>query len=415
MIAAGCRAAWEAHVRRYDDHARCAELARSRSVQLAMEQPKEPPSILHAIVLSHTLDEEGRALYEGKAAPELVRTIPVTLAPFRYEDSPSRSRSGKPIRQDAYRQVKDHFDDVLWVFSALREMYVAEAKPASLEIADLRRICMMAQALPRYLRVQQYCASSHRSKPSQLDEFRVPVAVSVVFKSVLGITNLLDYITAHEAEVREARLARDPNAPAEWTAEDLLWVAETYGLLVGDSEVCAAPASMIQRSLRTLLEGRAGGKRPAVVHMILAEREPFLEFSRIVTSATGAIRRFKAFARSQSEVLMRELRVPPGQPLSWQETKRLVRHVAPYFNAECALLSDLASAQREMHALFGRADEAASPAIGLSELDTFIYSQNPRAALQLRHRFRVQVSRSEIALVSEGGGSCRLSRHGRAD
>ncbi|MBL8860605.1 MAG: hypothetical protein JNK02_01215 [Planctomycetes bacterium] len=370
-----------------------------------MDTRERLPSILDLIHLGRVLDADGRPLYESKAPADLQARAPARLAPYGFSDSPSRTASGRPVRVDAYEQVRTHLDEVLWTFQVLRDLHERASGEPIGALADVRRLCTMGQSVPRYLRAAAYFGRTPPRDPATLDEVRLPVPAAVLFKSIVGITSLIDHVLAQdpEAVICDSTSASGGTLQARsWTAEKLLAAAETGGLLVGPREACAAPSSMILRTLRTLLQGRGGEARPPSLAPILAEPERFVRFSAASTGATGEIRRFKELAAPLVDVARRELEAHAAPLLARAEFKRVARRIERYFRLEQDLLTALAERQAEMLALFDL-DPRRAPRPGPADVDVRVLAGNPRALLAARHPFEARYRPPGVVLVPRDG------------
>jgi len=176
-------------------------------------------------------DTEGRPLGEGKAHPDAKVTAPMVLKACPYRGP--REQHKNPMNLSALQQVMRHLKETKEGFATLRAWNRESGRRA--EIIDAWRVVQMATMLPRYIRW---------SGPSSADR-AIPAYMAVMAKSAFGLDTTLSFM-AYLTKLPGTELVRP-------SAESILLVAEQSNHLIGPSEVCSAPATLILDVLRVIL------------------------------------------------------------------------------------------------------------------------------------------------------------------
>jgi|GEM_PF-3307487 len=366
--------------------------------------PAEPaliPSIVRIIECGPVLDADGRPILESQAHPSVRTIVDHDYTPCTYESSPSRVEAGKPMRMAGYRQAKDHFDELLWMLDLLRRLRLESVGRELPTPLDLRRICMCGEALPRYMRLRDYCERVARG-PAELEDYRVPAPASVTFKAVRGVITVANHILAQpramEKAARRARKQRestnDTSEEFHWDAHDYHWVAEKYGLMVGKTEVCAGTPSMIQRTLETLVNGRSADDSPTWTAELIGDTAQFMECDQVLADLEDFRQRFKAKCREA-------LKTMESVERKYREVNRLAKifkaqhkPLAAYLRAERSFIAGLQDLQGRLLSIFDH--HSSGPPPTLAELDTYC-GPNPRALLQGRG-YAFEIGSQEIVV-----------------
>jgi len=327
--------------------------------------PRELPGIFDILRVDVLMDADGRPLAEHQAAPSAQHGVDAGRVTCEYENSPSRYRHSKPMRRAGYDQVKDHFDEFLWLVDGLRGLQLAAVGRPKPLADDLRRICFLGEDLPRYLRLDAYLAQADGAL-SSFNEYRVAAPASVAFKSMRGILKLVDHMQANVREVlaslpdeRRERLGlahgelpADATLDLAWTGDDLLFLAEQTGVLVGDHEVCAGTPSMIRRTLDTMVAGREGETEDAWIGELIGDQERFMRFSKVLYDTSPQMRSYMVKCRNRLQVIQQGARSLNAQSKRSRVYKAHADGLEAFLVSERRVLESLEHRQAELLALF---------------------------------------------------------------
>jgi len=154
----------------------------------------------------------------------------------------------------ALRQSSEHWDAVIDALAFVRSRYAEIRGSYGPDIMDVWRVSQLGCALPWYFIL-------HHDRPS-------PAYAAALSKITLG-TALLSHRLLHDALTQHW-------LPPPFTATTLHDLAESTGTLLGETEVCAAPAKMIVDFLEVLVSGTPRGLGP--VAELVAERDNVVRF-----------------------------------------------------------------------------------------------------------------------------------------
>lgn len=346
------------------------------------------PSLLRIIDLGSALDENGRSLCESHAHPSVKSTGDPGYVPCPYEASPSRFQHEKPMRQAALRQAQEHLDDLLWILHLMRRLHLSRVGHERPSIRDLQEICMMGEALPRFVRLAAHSKSSDHDLHS-FEAFVFSGQVSVTFKSVRGIISIAHRILAQPRKMEKVAL-RDrekrggDGSPAgqgafEWDAKDLHAIAEDQGLFVGRGEVCAGTPSMIHQALKAIMEGRDRDTPPDHIQVLFADGDRFSRFTVLMNKLEFARQEFKARCRTALQTMQPARQSPGGMATSNKLFRANLKRLPGYLRGEQVFRKHLARTQTQVLQLFGHG--AGGPDCNLAAFDGFI-GPNPRTFMQ---------------------------------
>jgi hypothetical protein len=190
--------------------------------------------VLRLVEEQHHRDADGRPIREGRTPPEHLRPDDIEYKPCHYP----RSRfQANPMNVSALRQSAERWDEIVDAMALLRTRYAEIRGHYGPDIMDVWRTSQLACALPWYFILAR-------------DEVE-PAYAAALSKITLG-TALLSHRLLHDALVNRV-------APTAFTADALYELSETTGTLLGEAEVCAAPAKLIVEFLDVMLAGTPRG------------------------------------------------------------------------------------------------------------------------------------------------------------
>lgn len=358
--------------------------------------PSELPTILDILRVAVLMDADGRPLAEHQASPVAQSGVDAGLETCEYETSPSRYQHAKPMRKAGYEQVKDHFDEFLWLVDGLRNLQLRAVGRSIPLMDDLRRICFLGEDLPRYLRLDAYLSQGAEAKLAQFNDYRVVAPASVAFKSMRGILKLFDHMQAHPGKVlaslpeeRRERLgvpAGEPRADATldlpWTGDDLLLVAENTGVLIGEREVCAGTPSMLRRTLDTQLAGREGDGDNGWIEALIGNSERFMAFSQLLYDTSPRMRAYMVKSSERLQLIQGKTHALGTQVKRSRIYKSHSEGLERFLIFERRVLDFLYEQQGKLIGLFGA--EGAGPRLapqGMNELAR----KNPRDLIEITY------------------------------
>lgn len=180
-------------------------------------------------------DADGRPLGEAKAPPSLRDAVSTELISCDYQDL--RSTSGLLMNVSALAQITTHWPTILDRIRLIRGAFVARSRRSHPSALDLWRIANAAVSVVSFHRLATKSTSV------------IPVFDTALFKASIGVK----YALRH-AEV--ARL-QGIDAIGAYPSPATLWqYIVREGLLLGVSQVCAGPSTMIRELLDVLIDGR---------------------------------------------------------------------------------------------------------------------------------------------------------------
>ena len=205
--------------------------------------------VLRLVEEQHHRDVEGRPLREGRTPAAHLLPHDIELKPCHY---PGSRQLANPMNVSALRQSAEHWDAILDALAFVRTRYAEIRGNYGPDIMDVWRVSQLGCALPWYFLL-------HHDRPP-------PAYAAALSKITLG-TAILSHRLLHDA-LTERWL------PPPFTAVTLHDLAESTGTLLGETEVCAAPAKMIVDFLEVLVSQTPRG----IVAELVAERDEVLRF-----------------------------------------------------------------------------------------------------------------------------------------
>lgn len=209
--------------------------------------------VLRLVEEGHHRDAEGRPLREGRTPSEHLRADDIEYRTCQYPGS----RRAMPMNVSALRQTSAHWDAILGALAGLRARYAEARGSYAPDVMDLWRVSQLGCALPWFHILAR-------------DEV-APAHAAALSKITLG-TALLAHRVLHDLLV-----AQQP--PVALTADALLALAESTGTLVGDAEVCAAPAKMIVDFCEVMVTGMPA---PPITDDVLRFCAHYVGFKQLV-------------------------------------------------------------------------------------------------------------------------------------
>ncbi|MCW5803990.1 MAG: hypothetical protein KIT31_16570 [Deltaproteobacteria bacterium] len=211
--------------------------------------------VLRMVREQHHRDDEGRPVREGRTPKEHLRAdeIEYKSCPF----AGTRYLHANPMNVSALRQTSAHWDEVTGALAFLRELYADAHGGYGPDVLDIWRVSQLGSALPWWFILRG----------------RVPPAYAAnLAKVMLG--------AGVWGQAVFARMFRERMpVPSPLTSAAILELAEATDTLVGESEVCSAPATMIRDFFDVLTEAA-----PAHACPLAEEREPLLLFGAHYTA-----------------------------------------------------------------------------------------------------------------------------------
>ena len=182
-----------------------------------------------------------------------------------------------------------------------------------------------------------------------------------------GILKLVDHMNAHPGEVlamlpdeRRERLgvpvaqpATDATLDLPWSGDDLLFVAENTGVLIGNREVCAGTPSMIRRTLDTMLTGREGDQDTEWVEALIGDSERFMAFSQVLYETSPRMRAYMIKSRDRLQVIQRQTQALGTQAKRSRIYRSHSDGLERFLIFERRVLEFLHAQQSQLLALFG--------------------------------------------------------------
>jgi hypothetical protein len=185
-------------------------------------------------------DRDGRPLGEGKLST-LLAGVPMVLTRCPYPGS--RYAHAQPMNLSALQQIRAHWDECRTLLAWAHRIQNRSRGANHATLSDVWRTARLAQSLPGWLLLRRH---------DPVADGALPPAVAGAFKIVIGFTHALQRLHL-DAALTERYDAQEPIV-----AETLLDRIEEHGLLIGPTQVCAAPHAMIREAITLLINGNAG-------------------------------------------------------------------------------------------------------------------------------------------------------------
>lgn len=205
--------------------------------------------VLRLVEEGHHRDQDGRPLREGRTPARHIRAGELEYRPCAY---PGSRHLANPMNVAALRQTSARWDAIVDALAGLRTRYGAVG-----DVLDVWRVSQLGCALPWYFILVR-------------DE-APPAYAAALSKITLG-TAILAHRLLHDVLVAQRRLP-------VLTGQTLLELAEDTGTLLGETEVCAAPAKMIVDFCDVLVAGRPA---PPIADDVLAFCAHYVGFKQLV-------------------------------------------------------------------------------------------------------------------------------------
>jgi hypothetical protein len=185
--------------------------------------------ILRLVEEAHHRDRDDRPLREGRTPAEFLRSDDIEYKQCQYAGS---RWLANPMNVSALRQSSERWDEIVQDLATLRTRYAEIRGAYAPDIMDVWRVSQLGCALPWWFILGGEAA---------------PGAAAGLSKITLG-TAILSHRLLHDSLAQQW-------LPPPFTAQTLLELAESTGTLLGDHEVCAAPAKMLLEFLEVLVSG----------------------------------------------------------------------------------------------------------------------------------------------------------------
>jgi hypothetical protein len=189
--------------------------------------------VLRLVEEQHHREEEGRPLREGRTPNEHLRPGDIEYKHCHYAGS---RHLANPMNVSALRQSSEHWDELIDALAFCRAKYAEIRGGYGPDIMDIWRVSQLGCSLPWYFILRGEIS---------------PAYAAALSKITLG-TALLSHRLLQDALVQRW-------IPPPLTPDVLLDLAESTGTLLGETEVCAAPAKMILEFLDVLVNGEPRG------------------------------------------------------------------------------------------------------------------------------------------------------------
>lgn len=213
--------------------------------------------VLQLVEERHHRDEEGRPIREGRTPREHLRDGDIEYKQCHYAGS---RHLANPMNVSALRQSSEHWDEIVDALAFVRSRYAELRESFGPDIMDVWRVSQLGCSLPWYFILERGEVA--------------PAYAAALSKIALG-TALLSHRLLQDALVQRW-------VPPPFTASVLHDLAESTGTLLGETEVCSAPAKMIVDFLEVLVSGVPRGVGP--VAQLIADRDRVFRFGAHYTS-----------------------------------------------------------------------------------------------------------------------------------
>jgi hypothetical protein len=261
--------------------------------------PRIPPEHLLGDLGWPIFDDEGRPLDEGRLAQELWPAVPLT-----YERCPhagSRATSDKLMNASALDQVGRHLRRTLADFGYFHRALLARLGNPQVTPSVLWHLSMATLYTPWFMLAREPDLRT-----------RLPVRIAGLHKIMIGLKQLTEQLAWRECYGLDI--------PA-LEVDALLELTELRRLLIGPTEVCPAPETMIRKTLDVLLLGTSDEE--AVIDTLIPAIDEMFRFGACCTNLLVLRRTLDMIAIC----VARELGLEPGNA-ALDAVHSLSRHVA---------------------------------------------------------------------------------------
>jgi hypothetical protein len=203
-------------------------------------------------------DNEGRPIREGRTPPELLRDGEIEYRQCPYPGS--RYLNERPMNVSALRQTSAHWDEVMDAMALLRAAYEDARAGYRGDVMDIWRVSQLGSALPWF-----YILGRGEGRA-----MTCPAYAAALSKATLGVG-----IWGHRVFVK---MLVERNVIPRFSSQLLLDTSEETGVLVADTEVCAASDKMMLKFFDVFTGERVAATGIGEVAPLLAERDELLRF-----------------------------------------------------------------------------------------------------------------------------------------
>lgn len=207
--------------------------------------------LLVSYQMDEELDTEGRPLGEQRAF-QLYNPIKTLKIKCNYPGS--RFHNAKPMNVSALKQIRENTNDILYLFSRLRQQVSKKGNFDKLSYLDVWEIASRAILLPLFIKLD--------------NKQQIPAYAAGLYKAAFGLISVAMKLTLNET--RGEDLPVDPSY--------LFQCAEESGELIGANEVCAAPEKLIKDVVHSIIYGDSLDKKTSAIDLLNIEN--FLDFSK---------------------------------------------------------------------------------------------------------------------------------------
>jgi hypothetical protein len=274
-------------------------------------------------------DVEGRPIGEGSAPDECLASIRTEWRVCPYTGS--RHHHTRQMNLTALRQVTSTWQQILAGTRWLKREYMVRLERESFDAVDLWRMTKFATTLPAYL----------RSRPDQpVADGELPVVVSAMYKVLAGVFQTVQHR-------RLLSLATGDSTSQPISADELACHAETHGLFIGRTGVCAGPPHLIAKILNTVIEPPVGHEDTLIAD-IIGEPERFFRYA--AADSTLQMRKFTVQIALQSILFRLRHRIAcdaPGELIAALQNGLSQMRESSFLPIPDELLSDAGTGPRE--------------------------------------------------------------------
>jgi hypothetical protein len=203
-------------------------------------------------------DDEGRPIREGRTPPALLREGEIEYRQCPYPGS--RYLDPRPMNVSALRQTSAHWDEVMDAMALLRAAYEDVRGGYRADVMDIWRASQLGSALPWFFLLGQ-----GRGRPTTC-----PAYAAALSKATLGVG-----IWGHRVFVQ---MLADRRMIPRFSSQHLLETAEQTGVLVADTEVCAASDKMMLKFFDVFTAERVAPSGIGEVAQLATVRDELLRF-----------------------------------------------------------------------------------------------------------------------------------------
>lgn len=262
-----------------------------------------PPELLLGQLGWPIFDDEGRPLEEGRLPKELWPAVPLSYERCPY--SGSRATSDKLMNASALDQVGRHLRRTLADFGYFHRALLARLEVPAITPTILWHLSMSTLYAPWFLLAREPDLRT-----------RLPTRIAGLHKIMIGLKQLTEHVAWRELYGLEIPVLE---------VDALFELTELRRLLIGPTELCPAPETMIRKTLEALLCGTADDE--SSIGTLIPDIDPMFRFGACCTNVLVLRRMLDMIAIC----VARELGVEPGTErgdAAFRDVHSLSRHVA---------------------------------------------------------------------------------------